>query len=197
MLSKRSFQSRNDSRFGCRICLEESKLKDLLTPCKCKGTLKFIHKSCFIHWLNKSKSLICELCHTRYRNLMIRSKQPNFLDFLRKEPEWLISFMINSLPLIYDIYYIRNYSEFNFNSIISSSTDLNDIFNPIQPPIIQLNSINLSFFISFKKYKLNVKTIPITFPIEIINMLFYLRDLYIRFQTFKRTHRNFVIYFAK
>ena len=35
----------------CRICYESEKLDDLLiSPCKCKGTSKYIHESCLSKW---------------------------------------------------------------------------------------------------------------------------------------------------
>lgn len=183
--------------FTCRICLEQSRLTNLISPCKCKGTMKHIHKSCFIRWINKSRSLICELCHSNYRNLIIRSKSVSFLDFIKKEPEWLVSFIINSVPIIYDLYFIMNHSELNFNRVAQSPiVNLNRELNSIGTPItIQLNSVNVSLFLTFNRMSIDLKTIPITFPIEILNMIFYLRDLYFRFKQFKLTNLYFDIDF--
>ena len=70
--------------FACRICLQQSKSKDLISPCKCKGSLQYIHKSCFISWIaSKQNNLICELCQTHYRNIIIKSKSANFFQFIR------------------------------------------------------------------------------------------------------------------
>jgi E3 ubiquitin-protein ligase DOA10 len=66
----------------CRVCLsEEDTLENpILTPCKCSGSMKFIHVACLVSWF-KSKliqqktsfvttyywqSLECELCKTIY-----------------------------------------------------------------------------------------------------------------------------------
>ena len=42
-----------DENPECRICYEGEKLNDILiSPCKCKGTSKYIHKSCLSKWRN-------------------------------------------------------------------------------------------------------------------------------------------------
>jgi RING-variant domain len=38
----------------------------LISPCRCKGTLAFVHKSCLEHWLRESANQHCELCQQRY-----------------------------------------------------------------------------------------------------------------------------------
>ena len=64
----------------CRICLCEDtdKANPLFSPCKCAGTMGFIHLSCLKEWLNSKKiikeseytktyfwkNLECELCKT-------------------------------------------------------------------------------------------------------------------------------------
>jgi E3 ubiquitin-protein ligase DOA10 len=49
----------------CRICLgEDSEPENLLiSPCKCSGTMKFIHVKCLQEWLNGKKT-IRELPHS-------------------------------------------------------------------------------------------------------------------------------------
>ncbi|NWS46411.1 MARH3 ligase, partial [Probosciger aterrimus] len=50
----------------CRICHEGSSQEDLLSPCKCTGTLGTIHRSCLERWLTSSNTSYCELCHFRF-----------------------------------------------------------------------------------------------------------------------------------
>ncbi|TNV74236.1 hypothetical protein FGO68_gene11599 [Halteria grandinella] len=69
----------------CRICLseeEDAKLNPLFSPCKCSGTMKYIHLQCLQEWLNSRmitketvstktfywKDLNCELCKTAFPN---------------------------------------------------------------------------------------------------------------------------------
>ena len=44
----------------CRICYMEEmdkKINPLIKPCKCSGSMKYIHYECLLHWL-KTKVLI-------------------------------------------------------------------------------------------------------------------------------------------
>ncbi|NXJ64411.1 MARH3 ligase, partial [Rostratula benghalensis] len=59
-------QSPFNDRPMCRICHEGSSQEDLLSPCKCTGTLGTIHRSCLEHWLSSSNTSYCELCHFRF-----------------------------------------------------------------------------------------------------------------------------------
>ena len=37
----------NPSEFACRICFEtESDINPLIYPCKCSGSMKYIHEAC-------------------------------------------------------------------------------------------------------------------------------------------------------
>lgn len=71
----------------CRICLGDDNEADnpLLTPCKCAGTMKFIHILCLQKWLKSKlqmkqtefytsmiiKPLLCELCRTQFPGILI------------------------------------------------------------------------------------------------------------------------------
>lgn len=80
----------------CRICLsyEADSTNPLISPCKCSGSMKFIHLLCLRHWLNSRKisrmtdncvtfswkSIDCEIC---------KSNIPFSLDRMGKESELL------------------------------------------------------------------------------------------------------------
>ena len=34
----------------CRICLENCERKEVIAPCKCKGTQKWVHRECLDLW---------------------------------------------------------------------------------------------------------------------------------------------------
>ena len=47
---------------SCRICWRASLPDDpLLQPCKCSGSLRWVHKSCNAEWLSQSKRATCEV----------------------------------------------------------------------------------------------------------------------------------------
>lgn len=63
----------NENNIQCRICLdEELKRSDVIAPCKCSGTQKYVHRTCLESWreVNKNNHLYseCQLCKFKYRN---------------------------------------------------------------------------------------------------------------------------------
>ncbi|OJJ31026.1 hypothetical protein ASPWEDRAFT_118916 [Aspergillus wentii DTO 134E9] len=52
----------------CRICRGEgSEEEQLFYPCKCSGSIKFVHQACLVEWLSHSQKKYCELCKTPFR----------------------------------------------------------------------------------------------------------------------------------
>ena len=46
-----------ESGRNCRICLDETDTVEnpFITPCKCDGSMKFIHLSCLQEWLDSKR----------------------------------------------------------------------------------------------------------------------------------------------
>ncbi|CRG90529.1 E3 ubiquitin-protein ligase MARCH6 [Talaromyces islandicus] len=52
----------------CRICRGEGSAEEpLFYPCKCSGSIKFVHQNCLMEWLSHSQKKYCELCKTPFR----------------------------------------------------------------------------------------------------------------------------------
>ncbi|KAG5304184.1 RING finger domain-containing protein [Histoplasma capsulatum G186AR] len=52
----------------CRICRGEgTEEEQLYYPCKCSGSIKFVHQDCLMQWLSHSQKKYCELCKTPFR----------------------------------------------------------------------------------------------------------------------------------
>ncbi|TKA79730.1 hypothetical protein B0A55_04352 [Friedmanniomyces simplex] len=60
-----------DDRTGgdtCRICRAEATTDEpLFYPCKCSGSIKYVHQECLMEWLGHSHKKHCELCKTPFR----------------------------------------------------------------------------------------------------------------------------------
>ncbi|PIA14218.1 hypothetical protein COEREDRAFT_88887 [Coemansia reversa NRRL 1564] len=51
----------------CRFCHEgATEGFPLFYPCKCAGSIKYIHKQCLDEWLRHSKKLYCNICKEKY-----------------------------------------------------------------------------------------------------------------------------------
>ena len=46
----------------CRICRCGWEIGPLLHPCKCSGSIRFVHADCQIQWLERTQASACELC---------------------------------------------------------------------------------------------------------------------------------------
>ncbi|PNP59749.1 hypothetical protein THARTR1_00628 [Trichoderma harzianum] len=52
----------------CRICRGEgTPAEPLFYPCKCSGSIKYVHQDCLMEWLSHSQKKYCELCKTPFR----------------------------------------------------------------------------------------------------------------------------------
>jgi len=65
----------------CRICRSEGTPSEpLFYPCKCSGSIKFVHQDCLMEWLSHSNKKYCELCKTPFRfTKLYDSHMPNTL----------------------------------------------------------------------------------------------------------------------
>ena len=55
----------------CRNCHEKRREKDMIAPCMCSGTMKWVHRSCLDTWRTVSPRFSsfseCDVCHFKYR----------------------------------------------------------------------------------------------------------------------------------
>ncbi|KAH8110989.1 hypothetical protein DFH11DRAFT_1616415 [Phellopilus nigrolimitatus] len=73
----------------CRICSAPAEPDaPLFHPCKCSGTIRYIHQDCLTTWLAHSKKKTCDVCKYQYSFTKVYSpnmpKQIPFILFLRK-----------------------------------------------------------------------------------------------------------------
>ena len=61
----------------CRICFEKNNKDIMINPCKCKGSIKWVHHNCLLKWITISKKY-CQSCKYYY-DINIQSN-----NFLRK-----------------------------------------------------------------------------------------------------------------
>lgn len=57
----------DDDGDSCRICRGEGTTEQpLFYPCKCSGSIRFVHQECLTEWLAHSQKKFCELCKTPF-----------------------------------------------------------------------------------------------------------------------------------
>lgn len=67
----------------CRVCrCESTPDHPLFHPCKCRGSIKYIHQDCLQFWLQHSNKDTCDICHSKFNFKIIYSDgTPNSIPF--------------------------------------------------------------------------------------------------------------------
>ncbi|XP_074515620.1 E3 ubiquitin-protein ligase MARCHF4-like [Sebastes fasciatus] len=60
----------------CRICFQGPEYGELLSPCRCNGSVRCTHHPCLIKWISERGSWACELCYYKYQVIAISTKNP-------------------------------------------------------------------------------------------------------------------------
>ncbi|XP_053328072.1 E3 ubiquitin-protein ligase MARCHF4 [Spea bombifrons] len=60
----------------CRICFQGPEQGELLSPCRCDGSVRCTHQPCLIKWISERGSWSCELCYYKYHVISISTKNP-------------------------------------------------------------------------------------------------------------------------
>lgn len=141
----------------CRICLEDDFIENMISPCYCRGTNKYVHRKCLNQWrsLSENKDNLdkCPSCKFNYvlendynNNITIK---PNLFYYISQvlSKNILILLFLNSLFVfvIGMILYYINSGKYYF--IGHYEDDINfDSFNILQLAII---FVTLLYFILF------------------------------------------------
>lgn len=99
-----SFVASDDMQ--CRICLLEGNQANdpLISPCDCKGSIRFVHLECLRHWINGRlnfheqlhkpifvKQLLCELCKIPYPTaISYNNERMQVVTVPKTEPPFLV-----------------------------------------------------------------------------------------------------------
>ena len=68
LIHSRALKADGEDGDACRICRGEGTIEQsLFYPCKCSGSIKFVHQDCLMEWLAHSQKKYCELCKTPFR----------------------------------------------------------------------------------------------------------------------------------
>ncbi|KAF9781464.1 hypothetical protein IL306_013461 [Fusarium sp. DS 682] len=111
----------------CRICRGEGTPEEpLFYPCKCSGSIKYVHQDCLMEWLSHSQKKYCELCKTSFRfTKLYAPDMPQSLPvhifighmaryFLQNVLVWLRAAMAISVWLCWLPYFMRSVWSFMF-----------------------------------------------------------------------------------
>ena len=80
----------------CRVCLEHNNIGDLIAPCRCSGTMRYIHRMCLNRWRftspNVHDAIECNQCKFMY--ILKEYNYYKFWDYLKDFNIWLSKSLI-------------------------------------------------------------------------------------------------------
>ena len=81
----------------CRICLDTNDPNEMIAPCECRGTAKFIHKTCLQQYIRHFPDGVCSVC----KNGMIPMNKFQILFYL-----WFFLLIsLSTVPLQTKLFY--------------------------------------------------------------------------------------------
>lgn len=97
----------------CRFCLETDSVANLIAPCVCKGSFKYVHNKCLLQWYQAQpeKGLSCGVCKKEYKR-----KQYIQTEELYVEDNFYALHLYNPIYMIlaYHILYILSRVEYYY-----------------------------------------------------------------------------------
>ena len=190
----------SQEKYTCRICFEKDLPKKMVYPCKCRGTLKWIHKKCLLNWITISKKMSCPQCNYTYKTKKINNSifhNNNFVSNICLLI-YAIIFILSGFMYRYLItyYFNINYKKiFHFNTLfIYNSIIFQTILIIIIAPIIYIYYPKIKNIIieSFREQEITSTSIVLTtllyykllkkIIIDIINTYYPSRIEFINFQ---------------
>ncbi len=134
-----SYDELNDplNSHSCRICLEEDSPDNMIYPCKCKGTAKYVHKNCLNEWrttaTNRENFYRCEMCHYNYKinvTPMSENKCSKFLRFISNQ--LLVFYLLYSFFIFIfgKLFYILDSKKELFEYVTHTNSTRSDFVQP-------------------------------------------------------------------
>ncbi|KAI9084493.1 hypothetical protein K1719_033481 [Acacia pycnantha] len=74
----------------CRICLDSGG-EDIIAPCHCKGTQKYVHRSCLDNWRSTKEGFAFSHCTECRAVFILRANVPNDRWWLRLKFQFLVA----------------------------------------------------------------------------------------------------------
>ena len=123
--------------FECRICLEEDDIQNMITPCLCKGSRKYVHRQCLNEWRicsnDEDSKNKCTICNFEYIIKDHNQCDNNLLIYAKKiKNNNKLNIISNIMKLLFITLacfcFTRNYIVINIKSIINEKVLDIDIF---------------------------------------------------------------------
>ena len=102
----------------CRICFEDNNPENMIAPCNCSGTSKWVHRKCIEKWIqecdNEEASKKCMECKQEYQSRYFGLTQL-LRTFIKIKSCFNECAFLYSIPSIIAIFYLELNSEYSYN----------------------------------------------------------------------------------
>uniref|UniRef100_A0A1I7WRN9 RING-CH-type domain-containing protein n=1 Tax=Heterorhabditis bacteriophora TaxID=37862 RepID=A0A1I7WRN9_HETBA len=123
----------------CHCCWPSDATDPLISPCRCSGSLQYVHVSCLMHWLDISsrklhRPAVCELCLYKYRRRrVLKYREIKLPDCADKDVRYytlfisaLILMILSALATVICFQLEKTYGV-QSNRTVSTSSTLSDV----------------------------------------------------------------------
>eukprot|EP00919_Chromeraceae_sp_WS-2016_P055338 GHVR01131544.1.p3 GENE.GHVR01131544.1~~GHVR01131544.1.p3 ORF type:complete len:149 (-),score=0.78 GHVR01131544.1:1750-2196(-) len=125
-----------ESKIKCKICHEPADgTEQLHSPCRSKGSMKYIHNACLFEWIQNDSKPKCEICNYPYKfKKIFKPNTPNRLPLSIVLKDLMISaqttacyilaitIFLLKVSLVFGINYFANPLSVTNTKIISASS---------------------------------------------------------------------------
>ena len=107
---------------SCRICFEEDDINNMIYPCRCSGTSKFIHKECLNQWrtlCNNSDAFYkCFECNYKYNIINNENNEKTIFDkCIEFFSNYIMVFLFFNILIVTFIFNVIVYIDKNHNLV--------------------------------------------------------------------------------
>ena len=168
----------------CRICFEEDSPENMIIPCKCKGSSKYVHRSCLDSWRNVDTT---SPNFTRCNTCLFQYVYDN-----KHNKEKIKKYRFN---ILYDIFFVI-LAIFMFGIVIFMFISVIDLKKESKVPHIVITlAIYIVYFYTVNSNRLPILTIFIpvfNVSFQIFYILFYMlaNFFYINYVNIKKLSKQ-------
>lgn len=94
------FKKMEGNAYTCRICFDDCLRKELIAPCKCTGTSKWVHRECLDRWRSANEDrayLKCTECLTPYKLVALYSGEDSWSRYIHRNARFLCYILRDTL----------------------------------------------------------------------------------------------------
>jgi hypothetical protein len=114
--------NQNEPIKECRCCKETNNDQNMISPCDCSGSIKYIHRNCLKQWIETSGNFqTCNVCRVEYSGQVLITGH-SFLQFVTQDFAQVMRFLcavtyVIILFLVMIYYLVMDLNRFNDNRI--------------------------------------------------------------------------------